>query len=157
MDYRIHVARIAVFYVRLNYLWVNACKIAWYWHFVTPIWNQSIENAARFSVQKFYVYLLALVRYVDWFWEMSTKLIYRYQNKQFTIFHSTVYYIKTITVRIMRLNRFMYYNNLKFQKRLMAIQSCLFLLFERTTTSLSLAKLHKHIIKRYVKAIFGEY
>lgn len=96
-------------------------------------------------------------QYVDWFWEMSTKLIYRYQNKQFTIFHSTVYYIKTITVRIMRLNRFMYYNNYKFQKRLMAIQPCLFLLFERTTTSLSLAKLNPHIIKRYVKAIFGEY
>lgn len=42
------------------------------------------------------------------------------------------------------------------KRRLMAIQPCLFLLFERTTPSLSLAKLNPHIIKRYVKAIFGE-
>lgn len=99
-------------------------------------------------------------------WLLSVcRLVLRNVNKTDISIEKTVYYIsqyrllqyKNITVRIMRLNRFMYYNNQKFQKRLMAIQPCLFLLFERTTTSLSLAKLNSHIIKRYVKAIFGEY
>lgn len=97
-------------------------------------------------------------------WLLSVcRLVLRNVNKtDISILKQTVYYISQY--RLLHQNYHCKNNETKQihvlqqtrKKRLMAIQPCLFLLFERTTPSLSLAKLNPHIIKRYVKAIFGE-
>lgn len=93
------------------------------------------------------------------------RLVLRNVNKtDISIPEQTVYYISQY--RLLHQNYHCKNNEtkqihvlqqLEISKAIDGDSAMLFLLFERTTTSLSLAKLHKHIIKRYVKAIFGEY
>lgn len=98
-------------------------------------------------------------------WLLSVcRLVLRNVNKTDISIEKTVYYISQY--RLLHQNYHCKNNEtkqihvlqqLEISKAIDGDSAMLFLLFERTTTSLSLAKLNPHIIKRYVKAIFGEY